>query len=145
MPATAMRLEDEGLVLEPQKMMDRVRERRTVLEKFRRETSNPLERLGDLRAQVAANELGARRLVELVQRIGVTRLRQSVDELLDYGERRGRAGLGELPRGNWGAEGFLEAGSPWGTGRIRVLSGVTNRGVWVAAGFSGTDRQVAGN
>src|SRR5207244_6528856 len=88
--ATAMRLEDEGLVLEPQKMMDRGRERRTVLEKFRRETSNPLERLGDLRAQVAANELGARRLVELVQRIGVTRLRQSVDALLDYGERRVR-------------------------------------------------------
>src|SRR3989449_1017418 len=55
MPATAMRLEDEGLVLEPQKMMDRGRERRTVLEKLRRETSNPLERLGDLRAQVAGN------------------------------------------------------------------------------------------
>src|SRR5207249_4245158 len=53
MPATAMRLEDEGLVLEPQKMMDRGRERRAVLERFRRETSNPLERLGDLRAQVA--------------------------------------------------------------------------------------------
>src|SRR2546428_24073 len=64
MPATAMRLEDEGLVLEPQKMMDRGRERRTVLEKFRRETSNPLERLGDLRAQVAANGLGARGFVE---------------------------------------------------------------------------------
>src|SRR2546427_7371438 len=98
MPATAMVLEDEGLVLEPQNMMDRGHERRTVAERFRRETSNPLERLGDLRAQVAANELGARRLIELVERIGVTRHRQSVDELLDYGERRGGAAGGGLPR-----------------------------------------------
>jgi len=125
MPATAMRLEDEGLVLEPQKMMDRGRERRTVLEKFRRETSNPLERLGDLRAQVAANELGARRLVELVQRIGVTRLRQSIDELLDYGERRVRAAISELPRGTWAAEEFLEAASPGGPDRIRIHAAVT--------------------
>src|SRR2546426_498016 len=145
MPATAMRLEDEGLVLEPQKMMDRGRERRTVLEKFRRETSNPLERLGDLRAQVAANELGARRLVELVQRIGVTRLRQSVDELLDYGERRVRAAIGELPRGTWAAEEFLEAASPEEPERIRIHAEVAIGGSGIAVDFEGTDRQVAGN
>src|SRR2546426_3046517 len=112
MPATAMRLEDEGLVLEPQKMMDRGHERRTVVERFRRETSNPLERLGDLRAQVAANELGARRLVELVQRIGVTRFRQSVDELLDYGERRGSGGLRGPPPRALGPGGFPRSRSP---------------------------------
>src|SRR3989441_2138275 len=137
MPATAMRLEDEGLVLEPQKMMDRGRERGTVLEKFRRETSNPLERLGDLRAQVAANELGARRLVELVQRIGVTRLRQSVDELLDYGERRGRAALGGLPPGNWGAGEVLQTAPPGGPGGNPSYSEGTIGGVWVAGGVFG--------
>src|SRR2546426_290711 len=99
MPATATRLEDEGLVLGPQKVMDRGRERQAVVERFRQETMNPAERLGDLRAQIAANELGARRLVELAERIGVTNLRTSIEELLDYGERRGSApsaaGLGE--------------------------------------------------
>src|SRR3989441_122225 len=50
MPATAMRLEDEGLVLEPQKVMDRGRERQAVVERFRQETMYPAERLGDLRA-----------------------------------------------------------------------------------------------
>src|SRR2546426_11792807 len=125
MPATAMRLEDEGLVLKPQKMMDRGHERRTVVERFRRETSNPLERRGDLRAQVAANELGARRLVELVQRIGVTRFRQSVDELLDYGERRGPAAIGAPPRGSWAAEGFLGSPSPRQPERSPTQSGAT--------------------
>src|SRR3989475_1020587 len=117
MPATAMRLEDEGLVLEPQKMMDRGRERRTVLEKFRRETSNPLERRGDLRAPIAADELAARRLVELVQRIGVTRLRQSVDELLDYGERRGGAAARATPPGTCAPGGVPHAAPPQGTQR----------------------------
>ena len=145
MPATAMRLEDEGLILEPQKMMDRGRERRDVLERFRRETSNPLERLGDLRAQVAANELGARRLIELVERIGVTRHRQSVDELLDYGERRVRAAIGELPRGTWAADEFLEGASPDEPERIRIRAEVTIGGSGIAVDFEGTDRQVAGN
>src|SRR2546429_1988908 len=112
MPATAMRREDEGLILEPQEMMDRGRERRDVLERFRRETSNPLERLGDLRAQVAANELGARRLIELVERIGVTRHRQSVDELLDYGERRGRAAKRALPLRDQAGGEVLPSASP---------------------------------
>src|SRR5213594_236850 len=145
MPATAMRLEDEGLILEPQKMMDRGRERRAVLERFRRETWNPAERLGDLRAQVAANELGARRLIELVERIGVTRHRQSVDELLDYGERRVRAAIGELPRGTWAAEEFLEGASPEEPERIRIHAEVTIGGSGIAVDFEGTDRQVAGN
>src|SRR5438128_12000389 len=145
MPATAMRLEDEGLVLEPQKMMDRGHERRTVVERFRRETSNPLERLGDLRAQVAANELGARRLVELVQRIGVTRFRQSVDGLLDYGERRVRAAIGELPRGTWAAEDFLESASLEKPERIRIHAEVTVGGSGITVDFAGTDRQGAGN
>src|SRR2546430_11884895 len=104
-------------------MMDRGRERRAVLERFRRETSNPLERLGDLRAQVAANELGARRLIELVERIGVTRHRQSVDELLDYGERRGRAPVGGTPPRSRGAGGVLRGGTPPETARLPISPG----------------------
>src|SRR3989449_2308658 len=145
MPATAMRLEDEGLILEPQKMMDRGRERRAVLERFRRETSNPLERLRDLRAQVAGNELGARRLIELVERIGVTRHRQSVDELLDYGERRVPAPDGGPPRGTPAGGEVLQSGEPPRHERIRIHAEVTIGGSGIAVDFEGTDRQVAGN
>ncbi len=145
MPATAMRLEDEGLVLEPQKMMDRGHERQAVLERFRQGTWNPAERLGDLRAQVAANELGARRLVEVVLRIGVTGFRGSVDELLDYGERRVRAAIGELPRGTWAGEDFLEGVAPEEPERIRIRAEVTVGGSGIAVDFAGTDRQVPGN
>src|SRR5437016_9101779 len=81
MPADAERLEDEGIILEPQKFLDRGKERQSVLDRFRTETLNPEERLGDLRAQVAANELGARRLAELASKRGVARLRSEAGQL----------------------------------------------------------------
>src|SRR5256885_12557561 len=112
MPATAMRLEDEGLVLEPQKVMDRGRERQAVVERFRQETMYPAERLGDLRAQIPAKEPGARPLVEHAGRIRVANLRTSIEELLDYGERRGGAAVCGLPPRGRAAPGLLGGAPP---------------------------------
>src|SRR3989454_2288680 len=139
MPATAMRLEDEGLVLEPQKVMDRGRERQAVVERFRQETMYPAERLGDLRAQIAANELGARRLVELAGRIGVTNLRTSIEELLDYGERGGLAGVGRVASGGRGAAGFIERASPGAPARIPSRAGGTIWGCALPGGLEGNE------
>ncbi len=145
MPAAANRLEDEGVVLAPQKFLDRGRERREVLDRVRGEMRNPRERLGDLRAQVAANELGARRLRELADRHGVTRLRTFAHEILDYSERRIRAAIQSLPRGTWSAEDFLE-GAGEDEGRLLgIRAEVTIGGSGFTVDFAGTDRQVHGN
>ncbi len=145
MPADAVRLEEEGIVLEPQKFLDRGRERAAVVDRFRKETVNPAERLGDLRAQVAANELGVRRLEELVAKHGVTRLRKAIDELLDYGERRIRAAIQELPRGTWSAEDVLEGATSKDPRLLRIRAEVTIGGSGITVDFGGTDRQVEGN
>lgn len=144
MPSDAERLDEEGLILEPQKFLDRGQERREVLDRFRKETLNPRERLGDLRAQVAANELGARRFVELVRRHGVTRVRSYTNDLLDYAERRIRSAISHLPRGSWTAEDFLEPAQAR-SGGIRIRAKVTIGGSGLTADFAGTDRQVRGN
>ncbi len=145
MPATATRLEEEGVVLEPQKFLDRGRERREVIDLVRKGMRGPAERLGDLRAQVAANELGARRLAELADRHGVTRLRAFAQEVMDYSERRVRAAIRPLPRGTWSAEDVLE-GAGEDEGRdLRVRAEVTIGGSGLAVDFAGTDRQVRGN
>ena len=145
MPADASRLDEEGLVLEPQKFLDRGREQSGVLERFRHETLNPEERLGDLRAQVAANELGARRLAELAAKRGLSGLRSQADELLDYAERRVRAAVQSLPRGTWRAEDFLESAGSQSSKPIRICVEVTIGGSGVTVDFQGTDRQVVGN
>lgn len=63
---------------------------------------------GDFRAQVAANNTGARRLAALVGQYGVETVREYMDELLAYTERRTRAEIARLPRGTFFAEGFVD-------------------------------------
>ena len=63
---------------------------------------------GDLRAQVAANNTGVRRIQALVERHGRETIVRTMDELLDYTERRARAELAALPHGVYEATGFID-------------------------------------
>ncbi len=145
MPATATRLDEEGVVLEPQKFLDRGRERPEVLALVRKGMREPAERLGDLRAQVAANELGARRLIGLAERHGVATLRTFAGEVMDYSERRVRAAIQPLPRGTWSAEDVLE-GTGEDEGRdLDIRAEVRIGASGVSVRFEGTDHQVRGN
>lgn len=61
----------------------------------------PRERLSDLRAQMAANRVGVQRFQELCARYGVETVLASGQALLDYAERKMRAGIAALPDGQW--------------------------------------------
>ena len=63
---------------------------------------------GDLRAQVAANATGIRRLGALFDRHGADTVVRAMEELLDYTERRTRAELEQLPHGTYEAEGYVD-------------------------------------
>lgn len=66
------------------------------------------ETAGDFRAQIAANTTGARRLGELLQRLGAETVQMYVDALVDYTARRTREELTRLPRGEFSGECFLD-------------------------------------
>lgn len=59
----------------------------------------PSERIADFNAQLAANKLGVERVREVAQRYGVDILQRAGLSLLDYTERKVRAGIAELPDG----------------------------------------------
>jgi N-methylhydantoinase B len=59
----------------------------------------PRERLSDLRAQRAANRLGVERMRSLCGKYGKARVLAVGEALLDYAERKMRAGIGALPDG----------------------------------------------
>ena len=61
----------------------------------------PRERLSDLRAQMAANRVGVSRFGDLCARYGAETVLAAGDALLDYAERRMRAGIAALPDGEW--------------------------------------------
>jgi N-methylhydantoinase B len=61
----------------------------------------PRERLSDLRAQMAANRLGVERLTALCAKYGRDVVMQAGDALLDYAERKMRAGIAAIPDGTY--------------------------------------------
>jgi N-methylhydantoinase B len=64
----------------------------------------PRERLSDLRAQMAANRVGVRRFTDLCARYGADVVLAAGDALLDYAERKMRAGIAALPDGDYAFE-----------------------------------------
>jgi N-methylhydantoinase B len=61
----------------------------------------PRERLSDLRAQMAANRLGVERLTALCAKYGRDVVLAAGDALLDYAERKMRAGIAAIPDGTY--------------------------------------------
>jgi N-methylhydantoinase B len=140
MPAFSRRLDEEGVVIGP------TRATPTALDRLVAEMRNPRQRLADLRAQQAANRVGRSRLAELAARHGTVGLREGMDEILAYAERRTRAALAALPDGTFAAEDYLEDDSPDGSERDVVLRvAATVDGETLRLDFSGTDPQVEGN
>jgi N-methylhydantoinase B len=139
MPAYSRTLSEEGVVIPPT-----VADTET-LERLAAQMRSPHQRLADLRAQGAANRVGALRLAELRERLGTEALRTGMTEILAYTERRTRAALAALPDGTYRAEDVLEA--DWGGQErdLRLKLAATIAGEELRLDFGGTDEQVDGN
>lgn len=66
------------------------------------------DRPADLRAQVATNQAGVRRVKELCEKYGAARFNGLIEGVLDYNEGAIRARIRELPEGSWSFEDQLD-------------------------------------
>jgi N-methylhydantoinase B len=139
MPAFSRTLDEEGVVIPPT-VADAA-----TLERLAAQMRSPRQRLADLRAQQAANRVGALRLSELRQRLGTEELRAGMAEILAYTERRTRAALVELPDGTHSAEEVLEADWNGEERDLRLRLEATIAGDSLRLDFSGSEAQVDGN
>src|SRR5688500_6449024 len=137
MPASATDIAMEGLRIPPVLVGDASGLRADVLEMVAGNSRTPAERRGDLRAQLAANHVGARRLRELAARSPPQRLAAAMREVCDYSDRRVRTAVQTIPDGSWSFEDSLELDRP---ATIRATVSVV--GDEVAVDFAGTDPQV---
>lgn len=141
MPADAENLWQEGHVVSPMRAVEEGRWVKEFIEPFLHATRTPEERSGDLAGQLGANEVGARRVAAMVERMGSRGFRELAAGLLDYGEQRMRAAIAHLPSGVFEFSDVMEWGSEDVTIRVRV---VVDRDQ-LLADFTGTDPQVRGN
>jgi N-methylhydantoinase B len=140
MPAHAVEIAMEGLRIPPTLVVDADGPREDVLGLIAANSRTPRERRGDLRAQFAANHVGARRLRELADRLGGERLWDAMAEVCDYSDRRVRAAVREIPDGTYRFSDVLEVGKG-----VTISAAVTVDDDHVVVDFDGTDEQVPVN
>src|SRR5262249_20613452 len=97
LPSQATEVFHEGLVLPPVPLYTAGESNDYVTRIIEANSRVPEKVMGDIRALVAGCNVGAGRLSSLIARYGTSVLRDVVEELFDYTERRTRAGIAELP------------------------------------------------
>jgi N-methylhydantoinase B len=132
MPADSKTLEEEGVVIEPQRLDE------DAIERLAEQMRQPAQRRADLRAQLAANRTGVKRLQELHERMP---LADAMAATIGYAERRTRAALEELEDGVRAAQDVLEAAD----GDLRLCLTATVDGDELHLDFTGTAEQHEGN
>jgi N-methylhydantoinase B len=98
----------EGLRIPPVLLVRSGETQRDVLQMVLSNVRTPTEREGDLGAEIAACNTGARRLEETCATYGLARVHRATDELQQYAEAMTRKLLASIPPGEYSAEDFLD-------------------------------------
>ena len=144
MPAGATEIYQEGLRIPGARIVADGEIDEDILEFVLANVRNPAERRADLRAQLAANDRGGRRLGDLRDEYGRERLENAFDAVIDYSRARIETEIADVPDGTYEATDVLE-GDGVSDGDIPIVATVTVDGTSVAVDFAGTAAQVPGN
>jgi len=130
----------EGVIIPPVKI---VQDGRIVDDVFRlvlAQIRSKRETAGDFRAQFASNNTGVRRLTALLDRHGPETVSYYIDELVDYTDRRTRAELAKLPKGEYLADGYVD-NDGFTDQPVRLAARVVIDDEGVLFDFTGSDPQ----
>jgi N-methylhydantoinase B len=108
MPGSSKTLADEGIVIPPTLFVRNDAMAEDLRHLFEKETRNPVERIGDLNAQVGANCLGVSRCMDFIERYSETAFDNFVEAIIGYSRTRVIAHLSSLPDGTAEASDHLE-------------------------------------
>ena len=134
----------EGLRIPPLKLYERGVPNATLFRMIERNVRVPNRVFGDIRSQLAACEIAARGMTDLLARYGADQVRVLMDATMDYSERLTRHCLAELPDGeasftDWIDDDQIDAGKP-----IKLVCTVRKQGERMQVDWTGSAPQVKG-
>ncbi len=144
MPSDSREIYQEGIIIPPVRLVRGGEYVDDVLDLLLANVRTPALRRGDLRAQIAANNIAGDRVSELVERRGKDVIMAAFDEVISYTEKRTREAIRDLPDGEHSAEDFLE-GDGTTDEDIPVRATVRIEGDSMTVDFAGTSGAVRGN
>jgi N-methylhydantoinase B len=139
----AREIYEEGLRIPPVRLLVQGSRNEDLWRTILANVRTPVERAGDLDAQLAALHSGATRLREIAERRGVDETLQAMDDLIAYADRLVKAGISRIPDGDYEAEDALEDDG-FGSGRASIRAAMAVRGTSLRIDFTGTSDQVPG-
>ncbi|MGH7467713.1 MAG: hydantoinase B/oxoprolinase family protein [Longimicrobiales bacterium] len=139
----AREIYQEGLRLPPVLLLRAGQRNPDVWRLITANVRTPIEREGDLGAQVGAIARGRERLLELTRTRGDAQVRAAMNELIEYADRLVRAGIKRLPNGEYHAEDALEDDG-FGNGPLPIRVTVRVEHEQLIIDFSGSAPQTTG-
>ncbi len=133
----------EGLIIPPVKLQRAGQVDEGVLDLIVRNSRTPDERRGDLAAQIAAQQVGARRLQALARRYGPEMLTAYMAHLQDYSERMVRDLIRRMPPGEFTFRDVMDDDG-FGNQDIGIQVTVRVEDDRLTVDFTGTDPQTLG-
>jgi N-methylhydantoinase B len=134
----------EGLIIPPIKIVEAGRRNEALWKLLLSNVRTPEERGGDFHAQLAANGIGQRRLVSMIERYGLDECLRQARNLIHYAERMTRAAIQQIPDGRYSFVDYLDNDGQ-STNPLPIKVTVTVRGNELYFDFSGTASAVNGN
>jgi N-methylhydantoinase B len=144
MDACMTEIFQEGLRIPVIKLFHKGKIDKDLLELILLNVRVPEERQGDYFAQIAACNLGHRRLAELKEQYTASVIRAAFDDIIERTHARMRGAIQAIPDGIYTFEDLMDDDGV-GTYDIRIKVRVIVNGDDIHVDFTGTDPQVKGN
>ena len=134
----------DGIQIPPVKIFERGKEIRSIIRFYLRNVRLPEWLEADLRAMVGSVRTGTKRLAEMTHIHGVDTVLATVEEMIEYSDRRTAAEIRALPDGVYKGESWIDSDGQ-GTHNIRIACTVTIDDDMVTVDYSESDPQVGGH
>jgi len=131
---------EEGIFIPPLRLYEAGVLNESVLELIRWNVRTPEEVTGDIRSQVAANHVCARKVNEMLEDEGLDTLDDLADEIIDRTEKSMRAAIAGIPNGVYPYEGIIEGAGKRKDITIKLTVEVNDSDIHID--FDGTSPQV---
>ena len=143
-PSDSREIYQEGIIIPPVRLVRGGDYVDDVLDLLLANVRTPAIRRGDLRAQIAGNQIAEERVGELIERRGRETVLAAFDEVIAYTERRTREVIRGLPDGEYRAEDCMEGDGTMDED-IPIRAKVRISDDSMSIDFSGTSEAVPGN
>ena len=137
-------LYQEGLIIPPVKLTRGGTINQDLLDLIIANTRAPREREADLQAQLAAQRVGAARLVEMIEKYGSAILQEHALALMAYSQKMIESVIATIPQGKYSFQDSLE-GYPPKKEPVPIQVRISIQGPTMTVDFEGSSPQVFGN